>query len=309
MNKVFVHTVGYSGSGAVLDWLRDQRNVAVSSFDLFDYPHPRLQKKQTTKIWADLSDGGYPLKQIIFFMVHILAWRVLRNETVYRGEDTYNPEVKTDFPTWAEGVLDLATMIKCFFLFDHKSRKSLIRAHINQKLENQICDQELIAINKSFPLGSEKIAERFLDVVAPAKVILVVRNPADQVAAFYGSTPELQNKDRDAVRLFVKTKLDSALKRVKIFEKLEQKHPDVFRLIWLEDFLLKHDGVIKDLASFLGFPISEHKYTPPIFSRSLSLSLLKLEGKWPWLDACAREHPYTRHLYDKHAQRYRNLWE
>ena len=119
-------------------------------------------------------------------MGHTAAWRVLIKETVYRRGDAYKPKVKTGLPTWAEGVLELATMVKCF-LIDNKSRKNLTRAHINQKLGKQVCDQELIAINKSFPLGKEKIGERFLKVVAPATVILVVRNPADRAAAFYGS--------------------------------------------------------------------------------------------------------------------------
>lgn len=108
-----------------------------------------------------------------------------------------------------------------------------------------------VAIDKSVPSEID-LVKALLKIAAPAKVLLVTRNPIDQVADFLRC--EVKSR-QDYAKFFVNLDrdLDRRAEVTSTFVSLARGNPEVVKVVTFESLIRDHVRQLKKIADWVGF--------------------------------------------------------
>jgi hypothetical protein len=276
--SVFVTGSGYSGSGFVLDFLREQESVSILPFRPFRYAcgdyrtylHNEIcelfSEKNPTTARALAREICTRLEQVASSGPQILAPGALQSFrrakraislVSRRGKAFWNPEIKS-LPQPG------GALVKDFEIFreiakDEDRTDSLSVAETLAGLyRGKVWDgdwvehiQDIIAIDKSVPTNPQLILS-LLEMASPAKIILVIRNPLDQFADFFRCEVRSQ---KEQLRFF--SQLEGWMNDRATFNQsmtnLAKRYPSQVAIVDFDSLVLHHEKSLSILAEWIGF--------------------------------------------------------
>lgn len=325
-NKLFVSGFGYTGSGFVLDWLREQGEIATAPVRPFKYYRHQgfMTKPQKSNISVQILQAvmaeSVPEKRRLLNELRSIVVSSAeyheslpnrggvpsrRYETQFPAESVFgrashnfsNPEIKSRRSSPHEVLFDLPYVNTHLKHLDAKDFNE--KHHWNSWLEHKLhrfwSDKSIIAFDKSLPLDA-RYFEPFLHLFCPAKALIVVRNPADAIIDAYRNlylkkrrgTPPEKPSSQWGRRL--QRRMRVGADNLVLAQGYAQKYPENVRLVSFERFVLNHTEEAKELAGWMNFVPKLENYSHLDLSKSAKN--IDLGGRYPLLDKLVREHQY-----------------
>lgn len=271
--SLFVTGTGYSGSGFALDWLREQSNAAVYPHRPFRYSSVN-EKIYIEKLLCQIATAGTPPQQVHLKNVLIcemervasavptaISARAVQSARMAKrklvslgpwGRARWNPELLSSPQKTSQMMVDLAKIYRIGEgLGWLQDIQELYRDKIWRYARNAKRPVNVVAIDKTVP-ETEELIEGLLQIAAPAKILLVVRNPFDQVADFLRC--EVRS-DENRVKFL--NELDNNLNRRAMFNAtllhLATKKPESVKVVAFESLVKDHVRQFSRVAEWAGF--------------------------------------------------------
>lgn len=303
MNRIFVTGSGFSGTGCVLDWMREQEAVAVCPVRPFSHlsnnwlarPRVDLLKYLSGMVAAPREERLRLLEEALGTLRTIesinrtpsgrlVQWtklntpqrlKVVVNYLLGRGaslSELKNPEIKSLSQTLAALSADVRAFEQAREAFEagQEVAPEFWVEWLDTKLAALIDEREHVVFDKSVSFGVDGQVEFMLEHFPSTRVMFVIRDPVDQLCekllAGYG---------RDAVRRMAPEALEEALASLAagVEEQTERaravakNRPGTVWVCTFEDFVFEHELTTRRLGDWLGFEPRRSGY------RNLDLSI------------------------------------
>lgn len=318
-HTIFVTGTGHTGSGCILDWLREQpacHVLPVRPFEFRHFGHDGVRKRKidlALRVSAIVAAAATGEKRRIaeaaahdleaFLAGHKerihqapkqrnLLTRLLRRgpREKRRLQPTMrNPETKSQRQGDEDANFDLSRLHAFLAQLGQPGFDEIAfwKQWFHDKIERATPHGRLAAIDKSFPLSDIDDARRFMEITSPAKVIIVLRDAVDQICANYQGK-RYEGSDKDLRKL--DERLDEKLAETRIAIGLGEDYPDRIRFVHFEDFVHRHAEVAAGLAEWIGFSPVLGDYAR--LDLQVSAGTIGLAEGYPDIAARVREHPY-----------------
>lgn len=293
-NSIFVTGSGYSGSGFVLDFLREQEALSVLPFRPFRYASGKSRtylgdeilrlfvEKDLAKVHeraADIcskleklalvADGALPARFLA------LARRSKRRLASFnpQGSARWNPEINTGPQPRSELLRDLQTFQEIQRL-KKPSNVALVAQALEGMYQRKILagpeaeNSQVIAVSKSVPRDPQLI-RTLLAMASPAKILFVIRNPQDQFADFF-RCEAVSKKQKLRFVSNLSGFLDVRAEFIRTLAQLSSQHPDQVGIVDFDSLVLRHEESFSAAAEWAGFTPNFFPYSNLDLRRSSS---------------------------------------
>ena len=279
-SKLFVTGNGYSGSGCILDWLREQKDVNVLPVRPFQYKLGRLgevslQKyivdtqraqnpKDKQKVLVNTLEHLYSIERRSYFtnlyQLRLTTTTIIRDILETIGIAKFNPEVKSRIQGANEVKFDIAFLEEVLSQYNEYGgiSDSIWSDWIDNKIASLYASPASVhAIDKSVPLKSVEDAEYFMDGLGSVKIIVALRDPVDQICEDYIAIMR-KNKlrlklSRSPLGVIVRKSLVSKLEKLEVLLQLESRRPKQIHIVYFEEFVNDHIAQTQRISDWAGF--------------------------------------------------------
>ena len=324
IEKLFVTGLGFTGSGCILDWMREQENVSVVPVRPFRYYSlSKLEKVNfSEQILNIINCRDVKTKKNLLVSIRedaILRYEnslrerqsntlisqlkkikslpeVYKKNKVKKDKKRMNPEIDSVSNSTEEFVFDIPYIdehIKQLEnpLFDERRHW---QDWFEKKIRSLWASKNRVVFDKSIPINKNRLQE-FLDFYYPAKAIVSIRNPVDSIVDFYRIKSTSIDRDKQSTNVdqwieALNAKMDSSLEQLECLISFSQKQNSRFRLIGFEKFVLEHDSVAAEVAEWFGFQPKLTGYSH--FNVKISSSNINIGKSYPLIAQLAKKHPY-----------------
>lgn len=305
MNKnktiTFITGTGFSGSGCVLDWLREQDEVVVNPSRPFSYHYRKdgkIRKMNPLNLSLDLmlletneAKTKAIEKGITFFTHFISSQKSVKHRILQTIKDQHllrqlkslvrtgkfvdvkkqkqlNPEIKFKYPDWNDALRDRAYLQSLKSLLNSPEElKNTVASWLNDRVS--VNGFEHIVMDKTFPKGNSKRANILLNVLPQAKILVVTRNIYDQLINAILVEESLKRNDKSALTLAFENRVESIINGSSYFTDLKRTFPNRVFATEFEHFVQQHKATAQSLSDVLGIPTKTEGY------KNLDLSISK----------------------------------
>lgn len=322
--KLFVTGTGYSGSGCVLDWLREQPRVNVVPVRPFEYSFTNHGKLLLQHFIVEASRAASDEERRVILQEareRLAAfqrdWRAGRSKRLRRWmEDLLkelfrrerrnpNPEIKYRKQGPQEAVFDRESLERLLEGSEAIDAEQWAADWLDDKIRTLFGSGSaaIDAIDKSLPLQDLADTESFLDAMGPAGVVFTLRDPVDQVCDYYRG-----NVRRFEERGF-ETMLYELLERMatwfEVAQQLQSRRPEQVMTVRFEDFVTQHEYWSGAIAGWIGFTPEPGPYRH--LDLEVSRGNIGLAADYPRIREAVEGHAYSEmvrahfHDADHHA--------
>lgn len=284
---LFVSGSGFSGSGFLLDFLREQSTVSVLPFRPFNYKSAGMKiGHQVLDLF--LEQNLHTSRLLAFDIVSQLEVSKLRCDeqsksaqsaasqrivgTLWRAKrgissafriTSPNPEIKSGSQPLVEAERDLAVFRALVSPppGGDISKEEMMKTWFAEKIRRNLPPKasNLVAVDKTVPKERDRI-NALLEIANPARVIFVVRDPYDQVEDAFRSKKRNRARKKSFEEnlanylqskvLFTETMIDFAIKR-----------PHQVAIVRFESLVQDHLRSMQRLSEWLGVELHTSEYS------------------------------------------------